>query len=807
MKRNLTRFFPLLLLAVALVVPLMELWYSGAHGSPGIARSDYEFYFSPQRVFLTRWFHRGVFPFWNPHLFCGYPVVESLQTALFYPLNSLFLMTLPPAPGLLVFLSLHIVAAAAATWFALRRALRFMPTAAAAGALVHVLGAVFASRFLAGHLISTCALTWMPLAVASLMRHLEDRRRDGPTAEDRSYLFLSVAATALIILSGAPQYALYTLWMQATVAAFAPGTPRRTRLASCLTIWFWAALIAAPQLAPVILYTPYANRGSGSYSAVTSILSLVSAAFEFVFRYPAGDGITRVHLNRRGIWDHAGYCGTAALLLAAAGAAATLAHLRTRRGVQALQACAILALGVIHITLGWLPGFEFFREPMRALGFMIVAVAMLSALALTLLAEGGDGARRVHRALVAFTALFAAGTATAALWATLAPAAVAQMLLTLGEVRSALHPSVFALIESIGRDPRIVAGPFAAAMLQGTGLAAATLIITLFARRRSRAAVAAFALLIAADVTTANHLFFRSWLRGDQTGWSTGARTAAEAMVAPARAGEAMPARTSLPGEMSNASQLIEGLSEPFGYDPLQPRLSGARGPTWISDGQPINERPARPAGRQQRQQALGIRYEIAAIPGTENLPEETLQTDRRYQVTDNDPAAGIATLAAAAAERPVDEPAFGPLNGTLDIVPPGTLPADLVTTAPPAAALAGAMGHVRHVPVDTPNALRFDTVTTGPALLMVRITWLPGWSLTLNNQPAPPPVRANGWMMAIPLPTGLTHVQLTYRPPHFALWLIISLTTTLLLAAATVTRNKIMTQRRKERKEKTLYN
>ncbi len=807
MKRNLTRFFPLLLLAVALIVPLLELWYSGAHGTPGIARSDYEFYFSPQRVFLARWFHRGVFPFWNPHLFCGYPVVETMQTALFYPLNSLFLMTLPPAPGLLLFLSLHIVAAAAATYFALHRALRFTPTAAAAGALVHVLGAVFASRFLAGHLISTCALTWMPLAVASLMRHLEDRRRDGPAAENRSYLFLAVAATALIFLSGAPQYALYTLWMQAMVAAFALGTPRLTRLASCLAIWFWAALIAAPQLAPVILYTPYANRGAGSYSNITSILSLVSAAFEFVFRYPSGDGITRVHLNRRGIWDHAGYCGTAALLLAAAGAVVAFAHLRSRRGVQALQACAILALGVIHITLGWLPGFEFFREPMRALGFMIVAVAILAALALTLLAGGDDSSRRVRRALTAFAGLFAVGTAGAAVWATLAPRAVAHMLLTLGEVGSTLHPSVTALIESIGRDPRVVAGPFAVAMLQGTALAAATLVLALFARRRPHAAVAAFALLMAADATTANHLFFRSWLRGDQTGWSAEAIAAAEAMVSPALAGEAMPARASLPGEMTNASQLIEGLSEPFGYDPLQPRLSGARGPTWITGSQSNYGHPEASLGRRLRQQSLGIRYDISAPPGTEDLPEETLQTERHYTLTDKDPASGIATLAAAAAERQVDDPTFGPLDGMLDFVVPGTLPADLVTTASPAAVVASAIGHVRHVPESTPNALRFDVITTGPALLMVRVTWLPGWSLTLNDKPAPPPFRANGWMMAIPLPTGLTHVHLTYRPPYFALWLILSLTATLLLAAATVMRNKIMTQRRKERKEKPFNN
>ena len=805
MKHSLYRAFPLLLLAAVLVVPLLELWHSGAYGTPGIARSDYEYYFSPQRVFLSRWFHRGVFPFWNPHLFCGYPVVEALQTALFYPLNSLFLMALPPAPGLLLFLSLHIVAAAAATYFALHRALRLSATASAAGALVHVMGAVFASRFLAGHLISTCALAWMPLAVATLMRHLEDRRADagaenGAGSPTCNYLLLSVVATALIFLSGAPQYALYTVWMQAMVALFALGTARLTRLTSCLILWVWAALIAAPQLAPVVLYTPYAARGAGSYSANTSILSLVSAAMEFIFRYPAGDGITRVHLNRRGVWDHAGYCGTAALLLAAAGAAAAFAHLRSRRGVQALQACVILALGLIHITFGWLPGFEFFREPMRALGFMIVAVAILSALALTLLAEGGQPARSVRRALVAFSALFAVGASAAALWALLAPSAVARMLLTLGEVSATLHPSVTALIESIGHDPHIAAAPFATAMLLGAALAATTGVLALVAVHRPRSAVAAFTLLMAIDATSANHLFFRSWLRADQTGWSADARAAAEAMVAPALAGEAMPSRTILPGEMSNASQLIEGMAEPFGYDPLQPFLSGARGPTWQPHGPPADTT----LGPRLRRLSMGVRSDITPLPGTEGLPEETLQTERRYQITDTDPSAGIATLAAAVAERPVGEPSFGPLNGTLDFVAPGALPPSLVTTEPPGRAPTGDVGHVRHVPQDTPNALRFDAITTRPALLMVRVTWLPGWRLTLNDQPAPPPVRANGWMMAIPLEAGLSKVHLTYRPPYFHLWLSIGLAATLLLAGVTVLpkKNNTSTQRHKEKQK-----
>ena len=216
------RLFPWALLVAALAVPLWAIWRLGPDAIPGIPRSDYEYYFYPQRVFLSRWLKEGVFPFWNPHLFCGYPVVECLQSALFYPLNSLMMMALPPAGGLLAFLSLHLAGAALLAWFAFAHVLRLDRTAALAGALTHVLGAVFASRFLAGHQITTCALTWMPLAVCALMRHLEERARPPGTDADTGsalppswrWLMLSVAATAMVFLSGAPQYVLYLVWMQ-----------------------------------------------------------------------------------------------------------------------------------------------------------------------------------------------------------------------------------------------------------------------------------------------------------------------------------------------------------------------------------------------------------------------------------------------------------------------------------------------------------------------------------------------------------------------------------------------------------------
>lgn len=771
------RVFPWALLVAALAVPLWAIWRLGPDAIPGIPRSDYEYYFYPQRVFLSRWLKQGVFPFWNPHLFCGYPVVECMQSALFYPLNSLMMMALPPAPGLLAFLSLHVVGGALLTWFAFAGALRLERTAALAGALTHVLGAVFASRFLAGHQITTCALAWMPLAVCALMRHLEEHARPAHDADadtdaaradapSRRWLMLSVAATAMVFLSGAPQYMLYLVWMQAVVAVLAFGTPRAARLASCAVLWLLAGALAAPQIMPVAHYTPFAGRGAGTFDNRTGLSSQVSALLEFLFRYPMGDGMTRTHLNRRGVWDHAGYCGTAAVLLAA-GAAAALRGMEPRRRTQCLQALGILALGAAHIVFGWLPGFEFFREPMRAMGFMIIAVAMLAALALTLLAEGGRAARPVWRGTAAAAAGLAATAAGLGAFALAAPARAAKWMTDLGEVSMGLHGSVLDLVREIGATPHVATLPFARTMGWCIVLAALTVALAAAARRHPRATVAAVAILMAADAGSANWRFFLSHLRTDESGWPAGTRPALERIVGPALAGQAMPARALMPPEMTNSALLVDGLWEPGGYDPLQPRMAGSRTPSGMTPEQ-VQDGSALRA----RRLALGVRWLVENTDPT--LPEETRQPDRDHTVEDLLPGAGLASLVAGVAER-ADDTEFGPLGGAVDYVRTGDMPGNLVLKSPPGPDH-HEVGHVRHVPTGSPNRMRFDTVADRHAVLVVRATWLPGWRTEYNGNPGGPAMRANGWMMALPVPAGRARVELVYRPPYLRLWLGVSL-------------------------------
>ena len=59
----------------------------GGHSSGMALRSSI-----PGVFFAARTLHQGFLPLWNPYQFCGTPFVANSQSAVFYPLNLLFVL-------------------------------------------------------------------------------------------------------------------------------------------------------------------------------------------------------------------------------------------------------------------------------------------------------------------------------------------------------------------------------------------------------------------------------------------------------------------------------------------------------------------------------------------------------------------------------------------------------------------------------------------------------------------------------------------------------------------------------------------
>jgi hypothetical protein len=226
--------------------------------------------FTPQHEFTYQQLERGHFPLWNPYLACGMPNLASIQGALLFPIN-LLLLPLDPfyAAGLAAFLKLFL-----AGWFTMLY-LRLLG-ASNAGALLG--GMVFSlSGFMIvwlGHPHVNCAM-WLP----ALFYFVEKTFRpgsgcaSGETKHTGSYLRTWVGlavAYGFMLLGGHPPTAIqitlvvvayfaFRLWGQPWPEVFG----RLTLLAGALAV---GVLLAAPQLLPYLEY--YRQSSSGLASAV-----------------------------------------------------------------------------------------------------------------------------------------------------------------------------------------------------------------------------------------------------------------------------------------------------------------------------------------------------------------------------------------------------------------------------------------------------------------------------------------------------------------------------------------------------------
>jgi hypothetical protein len=112
-------------------------------------------------------------------------------------------------------------------------------------------------------------------------------------------------------------------------------------------------------------------------------------------------------------------------------------------------------------------------------------------------------------------------------------------------------------------------------------------------------------------------------------------------------------------------------------------------------------------------------------------------------------------------------------------------LPDDAVrlSAMPPSAGRAGApeSASVRFV-ADDPNAVTLEAMAARPSVVVLRDTFDPSWTATVDGLPATV-ARADGVYRAVAVPAGRHTVEFTYRPRDFEIGLIVTVLTGLTLA------------------------
>ena len=208
----------------------------------------------PWRTFCARTLSEGLVPLWNPHQFCGTPMLANGQSAVFYPPNWLFLfIDARYAFGLLAALHYFL---AGLFMLLLARELRLSASAGAVGAFAFMFGGFMVSWTHLPTLINTAA--WLPAAALCIERLF--RRRgiaDGA---------LLVGVLTLAMLAGHLQIAAY-VWLYAVAHIAARGAWALYRRAWRPVVLAAIALpvamgLSAGQLLPTMELARLSPRGS-----------------------------------------------------------------------------------------------------------------------------------------------------------------------------------------------------------------------------------------------------------------------------------------------------------------------------------------------------------------------------------------------------------------------------------------------------------------------------------------------------------------------------------------------------------------
>ncbi len=363
--------------------------------SLGAPHTDLIGQFVAWRAFAAESLRAGNFPLWHPFVYAGQPFLGGFQSALLYPLNSVFLiLPLERALNFSVLAHLALLGAGVGFW---ARQRGFHPVAAAMAGFSMALSGVVFPHVYAGHLSNLNTMAWVPWAFAGLESWWRERKPAG--------LLLAGAAIAMQILAGQIQY-VYFFGVAAGVAAlvamaFEPATRHRALLGVALACGL-AALLAAAQVLPGLEAAEEGVRQgkldfrlAGTFALPPeNLFTAIAPGF-----FGHTDTGAPLYWGRCYWWEMSVYCGCLALFCA--GVACWDCEYKRRVRADWLVGAILLALAlgrhlpIYRVLYDYVPGIGQFRGMSKFTFPAVLFLSMAAAAGLDGLVRGRWNIRRV----------------------------------------------------------------------------------------------------------------------------------------------------------------------------------------------------------------------------------------------------------------------------------------------------------------------------------------------------------------------------------------------------------------------------
>lgn len=701
------------------------------------------------------------FPQWNPYQFGGMPYVAAMHGDIFYP-TFLLRMILPTDVAMTLGFVVHTFLAGLFTCVFLRRVgLGFH--ASLVGGVAYMLSGQIASYAAPGHDGKLFVSALLPLFLWALHAGIRDGRRWA--------WGLVAIIVGLGVLSPHPQLLQYFLLMGGAYALFVAfgggdaagdgARPERAlairRLGFALGAVVLGGLIGAIQFMPVFEYVDWSPRAGGA--GWEHAISYSFPPEELINTYlPQFSGILEAYWGRNGIHFHSEYLGAVVLLLAGAafGRAAGIRRAFLWFWVGTFVVTLLWALGgftpFYSLVYAVVPGTKFFRAPSTIYYVVTFSVAVLAALGTHRALSGrvgigylgAWGAFGVVMLLMAVTGGLSNVARSFALPGREALVAANEGALAVGAVRSLVF-----LLVGIGLAWAVRAGRLRPALAGWLVAAAVGLDLWTVERRYWRFSPPASE-LYAADATI-------DYLRGLdqparvlalQLGPTTSVRRDPYLHYTGTASGlMAHGVRTVLGYHGNELGRYQELLGYVYGPQELYAQLANPNVWRLLNVQYLLTDLPESPFEGAERvagpaRNAAGTMVYLYRMPTANPLawvaPAMVEAPDESVLATVREPAFDVRSVALFAPEAGVESAELTRLPQPLE------LPVEVASYAP---------GEI---------ALRLSAPAPAGAALVVSENYYPGWSATVDGQPAEVS-RADYTLIGVPLPEGAREVTLSF--------------------------------------------
>lgn len=742
----LRRHWPLLALLCAITLAFYPL-VGGQFFSTGDVRDV----FIPLEHFFQQEQLQGRLPLWHPDAAWGFPVMAAAQIGFFYP--PLVLARALPMP---VYLSLlfigHLILTAAGMYYLLRHQ-GLSRASAYLGASSFTLGSFLIEH--TTHLNIIFGVAWLPWQLL-VARQLATRR-------SLRLITLFALTTSLPFLAGQLQVPLFMAVVSSCYVLYLSQRQQQSlpRAILALSVAGTLALgISAVQLLPTIELVQYSSRGTGGDFDLEQANQYSFAPYHLPSTlFPRFFGNDTTYWGKRLEIEYGVFIGTIPLLLALTLGWRSLPE--RRFWITLAIVSFVLALGQYSPLrlVGFEPSFWIFTAPARWLLFTMLAASLCAAHGFERLSvrEHHLQFKKVARlavviigsASVGWTILLTATPPARTAATVVAHLSASTPALVTGRPAAYYEAKVAQLITS-ARDSTIsLASPYTLLPLIAGALAA---LSATSARGRNLLLIVTTAELVLVAATTSPTAPWRDLLTPPAT---------IEQLPASIRAKEA--------------------------------RLTSVR-PDETDTGKFLTNPASRPTAETYRTTRalivplLHAQFNLPGImwPASLNLAEQynvlrRLRQPESYHIADLELARDLNIGAIISEQSPKIPPHLTASyqDETLAIYPLDAAPrAEVITTS----------GH--HIPVPyhapTPSTVDLTFTTPEPGTLLVRDTWYPGWTATLDGQPVTIE-KSHDIFRAVAVPAGSHTVVFTYQPVWLNHGLVISIITTILCGSILV--------------------